>query len=202
MSETPEPIIRGLDKFREKPLESPEPVIRGLEKFSGASTSRLRMSEDLRPASEETVPSRLRLSEDLRHVADHVGASVVAKTAIIRGLDKFDGKVIEEEPGLIPKGYDFPPELAEQLARRTGNPDLQPFEDPEGIISPGLILVSPHDPDHRRLIAHMYTTPRGNRIVVAHIEGEKALRNTSLEAMREKIAEGRLVVPGRPSSEK
>ena len=131
------------------------------------------------------------MSENLRRVPKGAGSVALTGTTRLPGLEE-STKLEAEEPKLIPKDYDMSPDVMKRLEERMRNPDLAPFEDPDGVIVPGLLLTSPHDPEHRRLIAHMYRTPQGQRIVVAHIEGEPALRNTGLEDLRQKIAEGRL----------
>ena len=101
----------------------------------------------------------------------------------------------KEEPRLIPEGYEIPPEIVERVKRRMENPELTPFEDPEGIITPGLVLTSPRDPDHRRLVTNMYITPKGAKMVSVHIEGSGHYTNLLPEDLRRKIADGELSLP-------
>lgn len=155
-------------------MSEDKPLIRGLDKFP--STTRIRGLEKFGP----------------KGAPEGVGDAALSETVEIRGLDKFSGASEAERHRLIPEGYDMSQEVAERVQSRAVNPDLKPFEDPEGVIIPGLLLTSGHDPDHRRLVTNVYTTPRGVRMVAVHIEGEPGLRNVTIEDLRRRIAEGQL----------
>ncbi len=115
---------------------------------------------------------------------------------IIRGLDKFGGGKIEEAtPSLFPEGYKVDPLIVEKIASINTDKALVPFEDPKGVLGPGVVLSSPRDPDHRRVITNMYKTPRGSVLVRIHIEGQEGLNSLGLDDVWQKIREGRLVVP-------
>lgn len=113
----------------------------------------------------------------------------------LRGLGKFPVATAEKEtPKLIPEGYDMPPDVLRSIEQRTTNPELEPFTDSEGVLHPGLVLDS-LGADKKRLITNMYRTPRGVNMIAVHIEGEPGLRNLTLEDVRQRIKEGRLVIP-------
>lgn len=102
---------------------------------------------------------------------------------------------VEGAPKLIPEDYDMPDNVREVVESRETAAGSSPLEDPSGIIAPGPILTSPADPDHRRLVTNMYTTPRGKGIVAVHIEGETGLRNLTLEDLHGRINDGRVQLP-------
>ncbi len=160
----------------------PSGNLRGLEKFA-------RPPEEVR----ETA-------EDVGEVAVESDVTVKPSEAL-RGLDKFPSSSTgETETKLIPEGYDMPPEVVEKTKIYKDEVDYEPYEDPEGLITPGLVLISPRDPEHRRLIVNtVRSKSRGKEMTVVHIEGGTVLHKYPMEDIRQKIAEGSLVLP-MPSS--
>lgn len=126
---------------------------------------------------------------------DSLGGSAVSETVEIRGLEKFRRTEDKDSPQLIPGGYDMAPEVGEKVKFYEDSPDFTTFEDPKGILAPGVVLDSPHDPKHRRLITNLVRNFRGHEMVMIHIEGGKQLFKYNPESIYEKIADGDLLLP-------
>jgi hypothetical protein len=140
------------------------------------------------------VESKPTLKSTIRIAEPRLKGSLAYREHPERGV-----RVAGPEP--IPGDYDMSPEVADKIIKRRDNPDYVSFADPEGIITPGLLLISSVDPDHRRLVTNMYEANGGrSRNVSVHIEGADTLNNVSLESLHEKLADGRLAVPPPPEA--
>jgi hypothetical protein len=139
-----------------------------------------------KPTSSE---SKLRGSLVTKVVED-AGSLVVSrlKGSLLRGSEGVEAR-------LVPEDYDLPDSVAEQIRKKTEAEDLTLLEDPNGVIMPGRLFISAHDPSHRRLITNVYATPRGSTIATVHIEGEPMLRTHSMADIQRRIDEGALVPP-------
>jgi hypothetical protein len=141
--------------------------------------------------SEKPTSSNLRGSL-LKRAAEDVGPLAVSQ---LRGtLIQIQSKE-EIEASLVPEDYDLPEQVAGVVARKTANKDLIPFDDPNGIIIPGRVFNSAHDPKRRRLVTNVYTPPGGGALATIHIEGEPLVRTLSFSDIQGRVDTGALIVP-------